>query len=80
MQRYDRSSVFPFHFSNICQQYITYVKYARYKWQSNCYWINLENGILIKYMHLNFSKPDISSKQAHIKLIFFNLQPTKFSK
>ena len=44
-----------------------YVSYNRYKFQSNYYWIE---GILIKYMHLNFSKPGILSKQTLIKLNF----------
>ena len=78
MQRYYRSNVFPFHFSNICQQYIMYVLYSRYKY---LLLDKSEKGILIKYMYLNFSKPDISSKQTHIKLNFrqtncLNLQPT----
>ena len=36
---------------------IMYVLYARYKWQSNGYWINLKKGVLTKHMQLNSNKP-----------------------
>ena len=47
MQRYDRSSVFPFNFPNMCQQYIL-------PDISNCYWINLKKRHFNKVHALQF--------------------------